>query len=52
MTKELLRKYSVEYIVIGKTEHETFPELNENKLMGLGTVVFERPNAKLIKVEY
>lgn len=48
-TKELLRKYNVEYIVIGKPERDLFPGLKENKLLSLGTVVFERPGVKLIK---
>lgn len=51
-TKELLRKYNVAYIVIGKTEQKQFPGIKEDKLTSLGTVVFERPAVKLVKVEY
>lgn len=50
-TAELIRKYNIEYIVIGKPERDKFPGLNDDKLMSLGTVVFERPGTKLIKVE-
>ena len=50
-TKELLDQYQVEYIVIGKLEYKKYPNLNENKLMSFGSVVFERPDIKLIKVE-
>lgn len=49
-TKELLQKYQVEYIVIGKLEYSKFPDLNDDKLISLGTVVFDRPDIKLIKV--
>ncbi|NLM10511.1 MAG: hypothetical protein GX213_07015 [Clostridiaceae bacterium] len=49
-TKELIQKYNVEYIVIGKLEYDKFPDLKEGKLISLGTVVFERPDIKLIKV--
>jgi YYY domain-containing protein len=49
-TVELLKKYQVQYIVIGKLEHEKFPELKENKLLSLGTVVFERPTIQLIQL--
>ena len=51
MTQEILAKYKVEYIVIGKLEREKFEALNENKLLSLGEVVFERPEVKLIQVK-
>lgn len=50
-TNEILQKYNVEYIVIGKLEYDKFPDLNEDKLLSLGTVVFERPDIKLVKIE-
>lgn len=50
ITKELLNKYQVEYIVIGEAERDTFPDLKEDKLLSLGTVVFERPDVILLKV--
>lgn len=49
-TVELLNKYEVKYIVIGKLERDKFPELKEDKLLGLGIVVFELPTIKLIKL--
>ncbi len=51
MTKEILEKYDVEYIVIGKLEKKAFPELKEDKLLSMGNVVFERPEIKLIQLE-
>ena len=51
MTRMILEKYQVRYIVIGKTERDSFPELNEEKLSALGRVVFERPDVKLIEIK-
>lgn len=50
-TKALLDKYDVVYIVIGKLEREKFENLKEEKLLNLGTVVFERPTIQLIQVQ-
>jgi hypothetical protein len=40
----------VGYIVIGKTEYAKYPGLKKDKLISLGTIVFERPDVMLIKV--
>ncbi len=50
-TVDLLNKYEVQYIVIGQLERDKFPELQEDKLLSLGTVVFEMPAIKLIKLD-
>lgn len=50
-TIELLSKYQVQYVVIGSLEREKFPDLKEDKLLGLGTVVFELPSICLIKLQ-
>jgi len=50
ITEEILRKYQVEYIVIGKPEYDRYPDLTKDKLISLGTVVFERPDVMLIQV--
>lgn len=50
-TVELLSKYQVQYVVIGKLEREKFPELKEDKLLSLGTVVFELPTISLVKLQ-
>ena len=49
-TLELLHKYQVQYVVVGKLEQQKFPELKQEKLLSLGTVVFERPEIMLIKL--
>lgn len=51
MTRKILGKYQIKYIVIGQPERDSFPELNEEKLLALGNVVFERPEVKLIEIE-
>ncbi len=51
VTRELLNKYEVRYIVVGDLERKQFQSLKEEKLLSLGTVVFERPSIRLIRVE-
>lgn len=48
--QDVLTKYNVKYIVIGKIEHDQFKSLNEDLLVSIGTIVFERPEIKLIQV--
>lgn len=49
-TIDLLEKYQVEYIVVGNLERQKFPELKQEKLLSLGTVVFEKPGIMLIQL--
>ena len=51
MTRQILEKYQIKYIVIGQPERDSFSELNEEKLMSLGNVVFERPEVMLIEIK-
>ncbi len=41
LTKTLLEKYKVKYIVVGKMEKEKYPNLNQKKFGSLGKKVFE-----------
>ncbi len=41
LTRDLLRKYQVEYIVIGSNERKKYPELQQSKFEALGKVVFK-----------
>ncbi len=50
ITKEILRKYNAQYIFVGTLEKEKYKELNEEKLVQLGRVVFESGETKIIKV--
>jgi uncharacterized membrane protein len=50
LTKTLLDKYEVEYVMIGNNEREKFPTLNEKKFSELGRVVFASGNAKVYKL--
>jgi uncharacterized membrane protein len=40
LTKTLLTKYGVEYVVVGPSEREKYPQLQNNKFGALGKVVF------------
>jgi len=49
-TEAILKKYKIQYIIIGKLERDKFTEIKEDKLMGLGTVRYSSGETKLIKV--
>ncbi len=50
LTKALLRKYEVEYVIIGTFERKKFPNLNEAKFSTLGTQVFSSGNTRVYQV--
>ncbi len=49
-TWDIIKKYDVQYIIIGDLEREKFVKLNEGKLLSLGEVVFESGDTKIIHV--
>ena len=51
LTKDILKKYNVEYIFVGTLEKEKYKNLNTDKLLKLGKVIFESGNTKVIKIQ-
>lgn len=49
-TKELLKKYSVNYVIVGSMERQKYAELNEEKFKKLGKEVFAKSNIRIYKV--
>ncbi|MCG6926024.1 MAG: DUF2298 domain-containing protein [Acidobacteria bacterium] len=49
-TLAILGEYGVRFIVVGDLERERFPNLNEEKLLHLGVVVFESGGTRIIQV--
>jgi uncharacterized membrane protein len=49
-TRDIIKKYKIEYIIIGDLERDKFKYLNEEKLLSFGEVVFENGNTKVIHV--
>lgn len=47
VAKSLLKKYSVEYVVVGSFEKEKFPNLIEDKFLDIGKIVFSNGNSKI-----
>ncbi|MFZ5353369.1 MAG: DUF2298 domain-containing protein [Bacillota bacterium] len=50
-TFEIIHKYNIQYIILGRLERLKFQKLNEEKLLSLGTVVFESEQTKIIKIK-
>jgi len=50
LTRSLLEKYKVEYVIIGKNERQKFPNIDEKKFNELGTMVFENLSTKVYKI--
>jgi uncharacterized membrane protein len=51
VTKSLIQKYNVAYIVIGSLERDKFKNIKEDKLLKLGTAVFYTPTTKIIRFQ-
>ncbi len=49
-TLSLLRKYKVEYVIVGTFEREKFPDLYEQKFFQIGKVVFTSGTTKIYDV--
>ncbi len=49
LTRELLRKYQVRYIYLGKMEREKYPQLKEEKFFALGELVYQNQGAKIFR---
>jgi uncharacterized membrane protein len=51
VTKALLNKYNVEYIIVGTFERQKYPNLNEEKLRKFGTPVFTSESTSIYKLK-
>ena len=47
---EILRRYGVEFIVIGDLERAKFPALKESEILASGSVVFESPRTRIVRI--
>lgn len=50
LTKKLIEKYSVEFIIIGPFERQKFPHLKEDKFESLGEVAFKTSGITIYKL--
>lgn len=48
--KNLVKKYSVEYIFVGSKEYEKYQQLNENNFSQIGKIIFQSGNTKIYKL--
>jgi len=44
LTKQLIRKYRIEYVVVSTLERDRYKEINEDKFTKIGTKIFESSN--------
>ena len=51
LTKRLLEKYQVKFVIIGPFERQKFQLIKEDKFRSLGGVVFQTPGITVYKVK-
>lgn len=51
LTQQLLKKYKVSYVVIGKLERDKYKNLNEAKFQQLGQMVFQNTDIKIYQMQ-
>lgn len=49
-TRNLIKKYKINYIIVGNFEREKYPSLNENKFLLIGKIVFSSGKTKVFEV--
>lgn len=49
-TKQLIKKYNVSLVFIGALEKEKYPDLNENKFIDLGKIIFQEENTRIYQI--
>jgi|GEM_PF-2810160 uncharacterized membrane protein len=49
--KNIIDKYKIEYVFVGKLEKDDYPILDEKKFYSLGKPVFSSPNSNLFKID-
>lgn len=49
-TKQLIKKYNISYIYVGRLEEEKYPEINASKFEKLGKVIYQNGSVKIYKV--
>jgi len=50
LTKSLLAKYRIEYVVVGTFERQRFPNINESKFRQIGKVIFSSGGTKIYQL--
>ncbi len=49
-TKDFLQDYDVEYVFVGALERDKYPNLNEEKFLKLGSMVYQSGETKIYKI--
>jgi uncharacterized membrane protein len=51
LTKDMLNKYNVSYVIIGDNEREKFPNIDEAKFNQIGKIVFTSGNLTIYQIQ-
>ncbi len=49
-TREILKKYALDYIIVGEVERQRYPNLNTEKLFRMGKVVFRNDKSFIVEI--
>jgi YYY domain-containing protein len=52
LTKSLIKKYNIKYIVISSLERQKYPNLDEEKFSGLGKIIYKSQETLLYKINF
>jgi YYY domain-containing protein len=52
ITKSLIKKYNISYVVISDLERQKYPNLNEQVFIKLGKLIFKSGETKLYKISF
>lgn len=52
VTKQLLGKYKISFVIVGDLERQKYPNLDEQKFQELGTVVFKNGQTEIYGISY
>lgn len=52
LTKSLIKKYDIKYVVISSLERQKYPNLNEGKFSALGKIIYKSQGTQLYKINF
>lgn len=50
ITKKIIKQYNISLVIVGNLEYQKYPNLDENKFLHLGKVVFKNNSTKIYQI--